>query len=327
MRWRADLGRPAFTMAALALLALGACSAPPSQTPPPSSAAAGTTVATSGGDAAGGTGGGDTPDGNGAGNGSGKNDGGGLAWVPPGPVDPADPTQNQWYLLLQAKDCDGLVDAVNAGNAATTDGFALWSTATAACQAVYQHQETRWSEAAAGLASLQRPGQDRCLDRAAYDLVAALVAFHADNPSTAPSPGPGSGTACPLQLTGMANVLDGGAPTDTPSSGLAGGRFQLAGRFLDVAAVMVGDQRVPAEPDPDQNGRWVVDIPAASAAGTVQVTAEASSGALPGTLTFTYLDDAATAPVSPTPGESAPADPAQPAPAEPTQSAPADGGG
>ncbi|PYI66398.1 hypothetical protein CVV68_13920 [Arthrobacter livingstonensis] len=286
MRWWAGAWTRGYALAAVAVLALSGCGASPPAAAPPSSGDGAQTVA--------------APTGIVPGSPPVKHDGGTLAWVPPGPVDPADPPQSQWYVLLQAKDCDGLAAAVDAGNATTPDGFALWSAATAACRAVYQGQVSGWTEAAAGLAALQQPGQDHCLDRAAYDLVAALVAFHSQNPAAAPSPEVGSGTACPLGLTGL-DALDGQGPTATPSSGLAGGRFQLAGRFLDVVAVMVGGQRVAAEADPDQPGRWDIVIPPAAATGTVRITAEGSSGALPGSLTFTYLDDTATPPVSTAP--------------------------
>lgn len=317
MGWCANARKRPCALAAAALLALAGCSAPPPAAAPQSPTAGGMTAGSASDSARAGAPGSTGNPGNNSGprnNGSsgtnGNDDGGVLAWVPPGPVDPADPPQSQWYVLLQAKDCDGLAAAVNAGNATTSDGFALWSAATAACRAVYQGQASGWTDAAAGLATLQRPGDDRCLDRAAYDLVAALVTFHSEHPAAAPSPAAGPGTACPLGLVGL-DALDGQGASSTPSSGLAGGRFQLAGRFLDVVAVMVGGQRVAAEPDPDQPGRWDAVIPPAAAAGTVQITAVGSAGAIPGSLTFTYLSDSITAPDATTPGQSSVATPSE----------------
>ena len=318
MGWCAKARKRLCAVAAAAtLLALSGCSASQPAAAPQSSTAGGMTAGSASGTArAGAPGSTGNPGNNGdSGNNAnpgtnGNNNSGVLAWVPPGPVDPADPPQSQWYVLLQAKDCDGLAAAVNAGNATTSDGFALWTAATAACRAVYQGQASGWTDAAAGLATVQRPGDDRCLDRAAYDLVAALVTFHAEHPAAAPSPAAGPGTACPLGLVGL-DALDGRGPTSTPSSGLAGGRFQLAGRFLDVVAVVVGGQRVTAEPDPDQPGRWDAVIPSAAAAGTVQITAEGSAGAIPGSLTFTYLSASTTAPEATTDGQSTVATPSE----------------
>ncbi|MHA7270433.1 hypothetical protein [Arthrobacter sp. HLT1-20] len=238
---------------------------------------------------------------------SGQNNSGPLAWLPPGPVDPADPPQSQWYLLLANKDCNGLAVAVDTGNASTDDGLALWGAAAAVCRAVYQGQSSGWTDAAAGLAPLQEPEPERCLDRAAYQLVAALLAVHAQDPAAAPDPVAGTGTACPLGLTGL-DALDGEGPTATPSSGLAGGRFQLAGRFQDVVAVVVGGQRVAAEADPEQPGRWNVAIPAVDAASTVTVTAEGSAGPIPGSLTFTYLDATGASPSEDNPTSDPPRD-------------------
>lgn len=253
------------------------------------------------------------PDGGSGQNGSGQNNGVQLAWVPPGPVDAGDPPQSQWYKLLEAKDCDGLAAAVASGNANTEDGPALYGAAIAVCRAVYQGQSSGWTDAAAALAPLQEPDPERCHDRAAYQLVAAALAVHAQDPSVTPVPVAGTGTACPLGLTGL-DAQQGDGPTDAPSSGLAGGRFQLVGRFLDVTAVQVGEQSVTAEPDPDQQGRWVVVIPAAATAGTVTVTAEGSGGSIPGSLTFTYVGEGATPPESATPTSDAPSD--LPAPVE-----------
>ncbi|MFQ4149129.1 hypothetical protein AAGW05_10585 [Arthrobacter sp. LAPM80] len=223
--------------------------------------------------------------------GSGNNDGGQLAWVPPGPVDPADPPQSQWYVMLENKDCEGLAAAVGTGNSSTSDGIALWGAATALCRAVYEGQPSGWTDAAAGLGALQEPAAERCLDRAAYLLVAAFLGAHAQNPDALPSPTAGTGTACPLGLAGL-DALDGQGPTRTPSSGLAGGLFQLSGRFLDVIAVIVGDQRVPVSADPVQPARWNVLMPAAAAAGAVTVTAVGREGPIPGSVTFTYVTGA-----------------------------------
>lgn len=221
--------------------------------------------------------------------GSGHNNTSPLAWLPPGPVDPADPPQSQWYLLLEGKDCDALAAAVETGNSSTPDGLALWGAATDVCRAVYQDQPSSWADAAAAVAALQEPDPERCLDRVAYQLVVALLAAHTQDPAASLDPVAGTGTACPLGLTGL-DAQDGQGPTATPSSSLSGGTFQLAGRFIDVVAVMVGEQRVTAEADPSQPGRWDVVIPAAAAAGDVTVTAEGSTGPIPGSLTFTYLD-------------------------------------
>lgn len=276
---------PAALLAAVVMV-LGGCSAGPPRVSPPlpgvsTSPTLGTTQA--------GTAGPNPESSAPATGGSGQNSSVPLAWVPPGPVDPADPPQSQWYLLLESKDCDGLAAAVETGNSSTPDGLALWGAATDVCRAVYQDQPSGWADAAAAVAPLQEPDPERCLDQAAYQLVAALLAAHTKDPSDSLDPVAGAGTACPLGLTGL-DAKDGLGPTATPSSGLPGGTFQLAGRFIDVVAVMVGEQRVAAEPDPAQPGRWDVVMPAAAAAGTVTVTAEGSAGPIPGSLTFTYLD-------------------------------------
>ncbi len=319
MRWRTSAQVLTWTGASIALILVGACSAPPPRPVQPSavsgSAVSGT--ATSGPDAtagpaqppagSGGVSGGGQP--------AGSNEsfpGGFLAWVPPGPVDPADPPQSQWYKMLQDKDCAGLQADLENGNASTPDGLALWGAAAASCRAVYQGDASGWSDAATGLSTVGQPDAGRCLDRAAYDLMAALLAFHAQNPDAVPSPVAGAGTACPLELTGLV-APDGTGTAEAPSSGLAGGEFQLQGRFLDVTAVLVGAASVGVAPDPNQSGRWVVVIPPATAPGPVQVTATGSAGPIPGSLTFTYVDDAA----APAPDAPAPADePAPPAPAD-----------
>ncbi|MCZ2403191.1 hypothetical protein IV498_08350 [Paenarthrobacter sp. Z7-10] len=233
----------------------------------------------------------------------GNADAGPVAWVPPGPVDPADPPQNQWYALFQRMDCDGLAAAVDAGNATTADGIVLWSAATAICRAVYQGQPSGWTAAAAALPALVQPTPDRCLDRAAYDVVAGLVALHLQNPTATPSPVPGNGTACPLSLTGL-DALDGTGPTVSPSSGLAGGTFQLVGRFLDVVAVLVDGQHILPAADPNLPGRWNVVLPPAPTAGAVTIMVEGSGGMVPGELTFTYVDDGATEPPGASPSSS-----------------------
>ncbi len=324
MRWLANARKCPALALLIAVVALGGCNAgPPGEgTAPPgysSAAPGGGAVAPGDSPAPGGAAGSSpkppapAPDGGGSGpNGSGLNNGVQLAWVPPGPVDAGDPPQSQWYKLLEAKDCDGLAAAVATGNANTEDGPALYGAAAAVCRAVYQGQSSGWTDAAAALAPLQEPESERCHDRAAYQLVAAALAVHAQDPSLTPVPAAGTGTACPLVLTGL-DAQQGDGPTNTPSGGLAGGRFQMVGRFLDVTAVQVGEQSVTAVPDPDQQGRWVVVIPAAAAAGAVTVTAEGSSGPIPGSFTFTYLDEGAS-PESATPTSEAPSE--LPAPVE-----------
>ncbi|MFI5086368.1 MAG: hypothetical protein ACHP7K_10615 [Actinomycetales bacterium] len=305
MRWWARAGKRPLAVAAAALLALSGCG---TSGPPASSSAAAQPSSASGqpssasGQPSSASGQGGTESSSGAAstaaspaNPPGSDGAAALAWVPPGPVDPADPPQSQWYVLLQRKDCDGLAAGVGSGNATTADGLALWGAATAVCRAVYQGQPSAWSAAAAVLPSLARPGPDRCLDRAAYDLVAGLVAAHAQSPTATPSPAPGTGTACPLALTGL-DALDGGGPTGAPSGGLAGGTFQLVGRFLDVVAVLVDGQRITPLTDPDRPGRWDVVMPPVSAAHAVTVRVEGTGGMVPGELTFTYVDGAATAP-------------------------------
>ena len=296
MRWRTNVRIVAGSGACVALLLIGGCSAAPPESAPPTATSGTTNAAT-----ATTSGSGQAPAGSGVDNGGdkqaanqGNNDGGSFSWVPPGPVDPSDPQQARWYASLQNKDCAGLSATLSPDNANTPDGFALWGAAAALCRAVYQHDASGWTEAATGLSALARPDAERCLDRAAYDLVAALVAFHAQNPTSTPSPGVGSGFACPLGLTGLDALDTFGdfgvpGPTSTPSSGLDGGRFQLVGRFLDVASVLIDGQPVGVEAQ--QTGGWVVLIPPAAAAGQVQVTATGSAGPIPGSLTFTYHDD------------------------------------
>ena len=215
MLWRANARVLSLAGVAVALLLMGACSAPPPVAAPPSASSATTSTATVSTDAAPGqslSGSSVGPSGDEPARGSGANDGGSLAWVPPGPVDPADPPQAQWYLLLQNKDCAGLGAAVNPGTATSSDGFALWSAVTAICRAVYHGDASGWADAAANLSTLGQPGPERCLDRTAYNLVAAFLAFHALNPAANPSPGVASGTACPLALTGL-DALDDLGPT------------------------------------------------------------------------------------------------------------------
>lgn len=297
MLWWRNARVLSLTGAVGALLMLGACSAPPSEDVTPSAIAGTASTASAG-----------QPSDSNAGQpgaAAGKNDGGSLAWVPPGPADPGDPPPSQWYDLLLNKDCAGLVQALGTEEDNGLDGYALWSAAAAVCRAVYQGDDTGWTDAAAGLPALARPASGDCLNLAAYDFVASFVAFHAQNPAVLPSPGAGSGTACPLGFAGLLAIDATETPTNAPSSGLAGGRFQLVGRFLDVAAVLVDGQPVGAEPDPSQPGRWVVVIPPAAAAGQVQVSVSGSAGPVPGSVTFTYLDDAAAPVVPEVPVESA----------------------
>lgn len=283
MLWRANTRVLALAGAAVVLLLMGACSAPtPGAVTPSASSAAAPGQAVSEISVG--------PSGDEPARGSGANNDGSLAWVPPGPVDPADPPQAQWYVLLQTKDCAGLGAVVSPRKASSADGFTLWSAVTAICRAVDEGDASGWRDAAAMLSTLVQPGPERCLDRTAYNLVAAFIAVHTQNPTATPPPWSGASTACPLSLAGL-DALHGLGPTRTPSSGLAGGRFQLAGRFLDVVTVMVGGQPVGVEADPARPGRWIVVIPPATEAGQVQVTAVASDGPIPGSLTFTYLRD------------------------------------
>ncbi|MFB9163694.1 hypothetical protein [Arthrobacter psychrochitiniphilus] len=321
MLWRASTRELSLGGVAVALLLISACSAPPQAPAPslPSSVAISTATVTS---AAAPGPSNSTPSNSGPSNsapstpgpsastvgasgdeperGSGANNGSSLAWVPPGPVDPTDPPQAQWYVLLQNKDCAGLDMAVSPRKASSADGFALWSAVSSICRAVEQGDASGWRDAATRLSALIQPGPERCLDRTAYNLVASFLAAHAQNPTESPPPWNGSSTACPLGLAGL-DALDGQGPTGRPSSGLAGGRFQLAGRFVDVVTVMVGGQPVGVEADPARPGRWMVVIPPAAVAGQVQVTAAGSGGPIPGSLTFTYLRDpeATTAPEPP----------------------------
>lgn len=217
-----------------------------------------------------------------------------VAWVPPGPVDPLDPPPSKWYFLFENKDCNGLTTAIETGDSSPSSGIELWKAAAAVCHAVYSGQQQGWADAAAVMATLQEPTS--CLDRAVYQVVAGLLTVHAQNPATAPVPVAGAGSACPLQLTGLDAIGEFGpefSPTATPSSGLAGGLFQLSGQFVDVVAVMVGDQRVPVTVDPVDSSKWNVLIPPAAAAGTVTVTAEGSAGPIPGSLQFSYVDEGA----------------------------------
>ena len=68
-----------------------------------------------------------------------------LAWVPMGPVYAQDPAPDNWYALLEAKDCAGL--------AALPDAQAepVWAGATAVCAAAIEETATAWEEASVAL--------------------------------------------------------------------------------------------------------------------------------------------------------------------------------
>lgn len=109
-----------------------------------------------------------------------------VAWILSlGPGAPTGPPEYQAYQLLLDRDCGGL-DAALADPGSDISTLApeirsLYGAAADACLAAFAGATDRWSAAQAALGGLQRPVS--CIDAAAYDLLAQLVAEHERNPA------------------------------------------------------------------------------------------------------------------------------------------------
>lgn len=109
-----------------------------------------------------------------------------IAWILGlGPGAPTGPPEYQAYQLLLDRDCGGLEAALaDAGSDISTlapEVRSLYGAAADACLAAFAGATDRWTAAQAVLGDLQRPVS--CIDAAAYDLLAQLVAEHDRNPA------------------------------------------------------------------------------------------------------------------------------------------------
>ncbi|MGA7206792.1 MAG: hypothetical protein WBX27_19440 [Specibacter sp.] len=303
----------------LALLVLASCSVQPSgpsSAPAAQTAQAATTVSTVQGAQAPSTVQGVQVPGPAEPGAAGGNAAGLPAWVPPGPADPVDPPPDGWYSPLVQKDCQSMPGADTSGDAGAAT---LVTAAYQLCVAVTTDNADAWDAASADLKSLPIPASSGCLETATYAVLSEVVAYHVAHAGAPVETVPGTGTACPLGLTGI--IEQGGDPTAVspvvPAEG--GTQLRLMGRFLAVDSVLVAGQSVPVSQVAENDFDFVA--PPATAAGSVTVTAVGPDGAtLPGSATFSYAAPESQPPASSdTPAESTPPLPSD-APAESTTS-------
>ena len=109
-----------------------------------------------------------------------------IAWILSlGPGAPTGPPEYQAYQLLLDRDCVGLeaalADPDSDISTLAPEVRSLYGAAADACLAAFAGATDRWTAAQAALGGLQRPVS--CIDAAAYDLLAQLVAEHDRNPA------------------------------------------------------------------------------------------------------------------------------------------------
>lgn len=256
----------------VAWLVLASCSIQPSG--PPSEQAGETAVPTDQGIVVPGP----AEAGGAAGNGDGL-----PAWIPPGPADPADPPPDGWYAPLLQKDCQGI-----SGADSTDDNGdpTLVAAAYQLCLAVTTDSADAWAAASTDFKSLPaaEPG---CLETATYAVLSTVLSYHLTHTGIPVETVLGTGTACPLGLTGVTSQSGDPAGTNPTVPAEGGTELRLVGRFLAVESVVVGGQSVPVNRVAENDFDFVA--PPASAPGPVTVTAIGPDGAaLHGSGTFSY---------------------------------------
>ncbi|ALE06346.1 hypothetical protein AL755_14200 [Arthrobacter sp. ERGS1:01] len=220
--------------------------------------------------------------------GAGGNAAGLPGWVPPGPADPADPPPDGWYAPLVAKDCQSMpgVDTSGDGGAIT-----LVTAAFDVCIAVTTNSADAWDAASAAVESLTVPSGSGCLETATFAVLGKVLAYHLAHAGTPVETVPGTGTACPLGLTGVTEQNGDPSAVNPQVPAPGGTELRLMGRFLAVTSVLVNGLSVPVSRLAENHFDFTA--PPAAVPGPVTVTAVGPDGAaLPGSATFTYLASA-----------------------------------
>lgn len=202
------------------------------------------------------------------------------AWVPIGPADPADPPPDGWYSQLVNKACDNMAGDDSLVNAAR-----------ALCVAVTNDTPEAWAEAAALLSTAPAPAASDCLQSATYKVLVNVVNYRQTHPGSGAETAPGTGTACPLGMTGVALLVGDGSAADSTVSASPGTSLRLVGRFLDVGVVLLNGEAVSASRSAENNFTFIV--PDGLPAGTVTVQAVRNDGVqLTGSASFTVMSTA-----------------------------------
>ncbi len=207
-----------------------------------------------------------------------------LAWLPPGPSDPADPSPESFYGKLRDRQCADLIEV--------GEPFPPWRAAGLVCRALETGDPTTWEDAALARAAVD-PSALSCLDTAALALIdRALAHYAAHGQPEAVSVPSGGGAGCPLALTGLATT-EGlrFADTQPQVSACGGDTVRLMGLLMGVTSADVGGVSVPVRND---GVHWYVfSAPALADTGAnpVTVVAHGPGGALPGGAELFYVED------------------------------------
>lgn len=223
---------------------------------------------------------------------------GALPWLPVGPASPGDPSGEFWYDLLKNRQCDSL--ARQGG----LEIAPLWVAAADLCYAVTTGDEAFWASGAEAMTRVTAGDYSGCLDRAVHRVLQNLLEYHRRHPEVRTvALSEGSGTACPIELTG---ITEGGfGPTPDPQTSMCGGQeFRLAGRIREVAALHVDDVPVPVVRHAE-NAYYFTAPP--HDVGVATVTVDDSSGRIPGSASLTYFFDSTCAVSPDAPSDSDPA--------------------
>ena len=198
-----------------------------------------------------------------------------VVWLPIGPVGPVDPG---WYEALRNRNCSLLPTTSN-------QPADIWVAAAALCSALASGDDTLWAQGTSQLKSIPRPSN--CLQATVHDVLNGLVSQHFVDPTASVSVVPGSGTACPLELTGL-YISGSTMPQNNPQTSVCGGEtVWLVGQMLDVHTVLVGQLAIPAQATANTFSFTAPSVPA----GTMRVTAVSSAGALGGAADLTFTGD------------------------------------
>ena len=209
-----------------------------------------------------------------------------LAWVPTGPVYAQDPAPDNWYALLEAKDCAGLAALPEA------QAEPVWAGATAVCAATIEETATAWEEASVALNKTDVGDDTDCITRAAYDLLNTYVTFHRNQPDTTVEvvPAPEGDTACKPVFTGL-TLRDVYVPTTQPWIGTdTTVPMRVLGRFNEPVEVLIEGAPVPTTKE--NENFYVFTAPPKSVEDSVSITVRSAGELLGGGFTFDYVKPA-----------------------------------
>lgn len=199
-----------------------------------------------------------------------------VVWLSVGPVGPVDPG---WYDALRSRNCGALPHSSNR----PAD---LWVAAGLLCSALASGDGTLWEEGAAQLEALPRPAD--CLQGAVHDVLGGLVSHHRANPTAALAIVPGTGTACPMILTGL-YISGSSIPETNPATSVCGGEtIRLVGQLLDVQTVILGQMQIPVQ---TTRNEFSFIAPVVPVAGSMILTAVSSAGPVNGAAVLAFEGD------------------------------------